>query len=330
MTISWKKLVATMLAVLWSLGGCKYTGGDSDKGDKQAQKSAEQASDEAKKAQDEKGAAKADKKAGDKAQEDGLGEGTDEQLALLTRAKKAWLTEDMERAETLFEKLADTGPLSGSKVSGIIALADIYNETDRPKKALELYEGLAAEVEDLPEVQIVIARALADMGETSRAIGAYKKLLRAQPDYVFALIELGELYAKAGQDEKAAKSYYKYEQKVYKMADKLEKKETPPGDKLHILDVFSLVSDDRAAEATIAALGDEEPVVRRKAAVVLGQTGATDAIDLLEKVAVNDPSRGVRMAAKGAIKELEKAKKAGAEGKVGPEFVEDKDKLPAE
>lgn len=253
--------------------------------------------------------------------------GTEAQLSLLAQAKTAFLSGRMDEAERLFEELSQTGPLTGPRVSAYIALGQIYNETGRPEKAVELYEGLAEKVDDVPEVQIVVARSLAKQGETTKAIRAYRELLSKQPDYIFALIELAELYDKAGRDEKSAKTLYKYEQKIYSMSEQLGAEETPPDKKLHVLDVFSMVSDDKAIDASVAALRDPSPAVRAKAAVVLEQMGAVEAVDILKKVADEDPNQRVRISAKTAARSLEKGG-AAPEKQIGPTFVEDKKDLP--
>ncbi len=276
-------------------------------------------------------AAKAAKQADaskEKTKKKGLGPGTDAQRSLLARAKKAFLTDKTDQAEVLFEKLSHTGPLSGPQVSGIIALAQIYNESDRSQKALALYDGLADKVDGIPEVQLVIARAYARQGESTRAIAAYKKLLKVQPDYVFAWTELGKLYAGAGRKDDASKAFYKYEQRVYSLAKKLESSDTPAADRLHILDVFSLVSDDRATQATVKALGAKSPDVREKAAVVLGETGAVEARKQLKDLSISDPNPAVRIAAKGAVKSLDKLGVKTPDGPIGPKVVKDKKDLP--
>lgn len=259
----------------------------------------------------------------------GLGEGTDEQRALMVKAKKAFLTDQTVRAEALFKTLAETGPLSGPQVSAMIALAQIYNESGRSDKALALYDQLSERVADVPEVQLVVARAYADQGESTKAINAYKKLLKLQPDYVFALLELGELYSQAGRKEAATKTLYKYEKKVYALAKKLEAPDTSAGERIRILDIFSLVSDDRATAATVKSLGAESPQVRQKAAIVLGETGAIEAKKVLEHTATDDPYLGARMAAKDALKRLDKlGVEAKSDDGIGPKVVDDAKQLP--
>ena len=317
--------VAPLAVSVALAGGCKYTGGDESQPD-QEQAAAEKS--QAEKA--EKPKKSAEKKAEPEKIDNPyvLGEGTDVQRRLMAKAKQAFLTEKLDRAEELFEALVKTEPVSGPQVSGAIALAQIYNETDRADRAVELYDQLSRRVEDIPEVQLVIARAFAKQGESTRAIKAYKKLLDAQPDFVFALLELGELYAEAGRKEQAAKTLYKYEEKIYALATKLENPETAPAERARILDVFSLVSDDRATQAVARVLGAKHPQLRQKAAVVLGETGAIEAEKALEKVSINDPELGVRMAAKDALERLDELGLESTDQQIGPTFVEDAGQLP--
>jgi tetratricopeptide (TPR) repeat protein len=247
----------------------------------------------------------------------------------MARAKTAFLSEQMQQAEVLFGELAKTEPISGPQISGVIALAQIYNETDRAEKAIALFDSLAGRVDDIAEVQLVIARAYADQNESTKAIKAYKKLLEIQPDYVFAWLELGKLYSGAGREEEATKALYTYEKRVYGLAKKLESSETAPAERIHILDIFSLVSDDRATEATVKVLGSKIPQIRQKAVTVLGETGASEAKEVLEHAAINDPHMGVRMAAKDALERLEKIG-APADHQIGPAFVDEEKEIPTE
>jgi|GEM_PF-3481458 len=260
----------------------------------------------------------------------GLAEATDTQQMLLLEAKKAFLTDDIGRAEALFDTLVKSKPVSGPQVSAVIALAQIYNETGRPDEAVKLYDELSEEVSALPEIQLVIARAYADLGANERAIGAYQKLLATQPDFVFAQLELGKLYAQTGQNDAAAKAFYAYEQQIYKLATQLESPGASPEERLHVLSIFSLVSDERASAATLKALRAESAEVRTQAATVLGQMGAPEAIPELERLSGHDPSPLVRMSAQQALKEIKALGIEPTGAPPGPTVVDDKSKLPSD
>jgi tetratricopeptide (TPR) repeat protein len=310
--------------ILAGPAACKYTG-DSESEQSPAPTKEAPASDEPT-TPEESGELDSDD---EQQEQSALGEGSDKQRELMARAKKAFLTEQIGRAEALFEELAGTEPVSGPQVSGVIALAQIYNETDRANEAIALYDSLADRVDEVAEIQLVIARAYDDLGESTRAINAYKRLLDIQPDYVFAWLELGKLYSGAGREEEATKALYTYEKRVYSLAKKLESADTKPAERIHILDVFSLVSDDRATEATVKALGADVPQIRQKAATTLGESGSAEAKKVLEYASINDPHLGVRMAAKDALKRLEKAGPAD-DGRLGPSFVDDEKQIPVE
>lgn len=260
----------------------------------------------------------------------GLAEATDTQQMLLLEAKKAFLTDDLGRAEALFDTLVKSKPVSGPQVSAVIALAQIYNETGRPDEAVKLYDELSEEVSALPEIQLVIARAYAELSAFERAIGAYQKLLATQPDFVFAQLELGKLYAQTGQNDASAKAFYAYEQQIYKLAAQLESPDASPAERLHVLSIFSLVSDERASAATLKALRAESAEVRSQAATVLGQMGAPEAITELERLSGHDPSPLVRMSAQQALKEIRALGLEPSDAPPGPTVVDDKSKLPGE
>jgi tetratricopeptide (TPR) repeat protein len=317
-------IAALLIVALGAIGACKYTGGDSEGSEREAEapgaeqrrQPAEEPAEEPELEDQEEG--------GDDL---GLGEGTDEQRRLIAQAKQAFLTNQIDKAEQIFEELAQTDPVSGPQVSATIALAQIYRETDRSKEAVELLEGLAERVGEVPEVHLVIARALAEQGESTRAIAAYERVLELQPDFVFALLELSELFAQAGREEEATKTVYAYEKKVYSLAKELEDAETPVGERLRVLDVFALLSDDRATEAAVKVIADSDPRIRRRAAIALGEMRAAEAREVLEEASVSDPDMGARMAAKDALERIDKGGAPDSPG-IGPTFVGDRDELP--
>jgi HEAT repeat protein len=122
-----------------------------------------------------------------------------------------------------------------------------------------------------------------------------------QPDYLQAYVELGGMYDKAGRAEDAQNIFFKYEKKVYELAGKLENAETAVEDKIHILDVFSFVDDDRASAAILKAIADADPLVRERAIYLALEFELGDARPILEKLAENDPNQRVRLAAKEAL-----------------------------
>jgi tetratricopeptide (TPR) repeat protein len=244
----------------------------------------------------------------DVAKEDGtLHEATDEQIKQLTTAKQLFLANDLAGAEEAFKVLIASGPLSPQKVSGYVALGQIYRETGRVEKAQALFERLVSKAPEIPEGHFMLARALGERGEATAAIKAYEKTLNLQPDYLQAYVELGGMYDAAGRTEDAQNIFFKYEKKIYELAGRLEKKDTPPEDKLHILDVFGFVDDDRASAAIVKSIADPNPRVRERAIYLALDFQLGEARPLLETLAKNDPDQRVRFAAKEAYAGLKNA-----------------------
>lgn len=251
--------------------------------------------------------------------DDAMGPGTEAQQQLLIQAKSAFLNERWEEAEARFKELTALGPVSGPQVTAYIALGSIYNDSDRGEEAQALYTELLEKAPDTPEVHFVMARTLAEQGESTRAMRAYEKTIKLQPDYLQAMVELGGLYSKAGRKEEAERMLYGYEKKVYKLAAELEHADAAPEKKLELLEIFSFVNDDRANQAIAKTVLDPDPAVRERAIWL--------AVDLelgvikpnLEVLAERDPSRRVQLAAREALKSLEDAPEAGA----SPTIVQD-------
>ncbi len=252
--------------------------------------------------------------------DDAMGPGTEEQQQLLIRAKTAFLTEDWDEAEARFKDLTALGPVSGPQVTAFIALGQIYNDSERQDEAQALYTTLLEKAPTTPEVHFVMARTLAEQGETTRAIKEYEQTITLQPDYLQAMVEVGGLYTKAGRKEEAERILYKYEQKVYKLAGELEKDDTHPERKLELLEIFSFVNDDRANQAVAKNVLDPDPVVRERAIWLAVDLKLGSVAPKLRILAEGDPSRRVQLAAREALRTLDDAPTAGAK----PTFVRDK------
>ena len=243
--------------------------------------------------------------------EDGLGPGTEAQQQLLVQAKSAFLNENWEDAEKHFRALTETGPVSGPQVTAFIALGSIYNDSDRGDEAKALYEVLATKAPAIAEVHFVLARTLAEQGDTTRAMRAYERTVGLQPDYLQAIVELAGLYAKSGRKEEAEKLFYDYEKKVYSLAGKLESPDTPTPEKLRILDIFSFVDDDRANQAIAKSILDPDPLVRERVIWLAADLDIASIQPKLEVLGTADPSRSVRAAAKEALRQLADGDAAG-------------------
>lgn len=253
----------------------------------------------------------------EEAPDNALGPGTEAQQQLLVRAKSAFLNEQWDTAETHFKELVQTGEVSGPQVTAYIALGALYRDTDRVDEAHKLYEELLAKAPEVPEVHFVMARTLADQGETTRAIHAYERTLELQPEYLQAMVEVGGLYAKSGRAEESQVMLHGYERKIYALAKELESKETPPERKLAILEVLSFIDDDRANEAIAKNVLDPNPEVRERAiwlAVDLELGGIKPNLRVL---AERDPSRRVQLAAREALRSLADV----PEDPIAPTFV---------
>lgn len=251
------------------------------------------------------------------APDNALGPGTEQQQQLLVRAKSAFLNEEWEEAETRFKELVGTEPVSGPLVTAYIALGSIYRDTDRLDEAHALYEELLGKAPEVPEVHFVLARTLAEQGESTRAIKSYERTIELQPEYLQAVVELGALYAKSGRAEEAEKVLHDYERKIYALSKELENKETPPERKLDLLELFGFIDDDRVNEAVVKNVLDPNPEVRERAIWLAVDLKLGEIKPNLRVLADRDPSRRVQLAAREALRSLADV----PEDKVAPTFV---------
>jgi tetratricopeptide (TPR) repeat protein len=207
---------------------------------------------------------------------------TDEQRSLIESAKRALAAGDPAAATEAFELLRRSEPMSGSKLTGVIALADVYLGQNDPKRALAIIAEAAEQVPPTAELAFVDGRAQKAAGDPRRAIVAFQTALALQPLLIHAHVELGGLYASIGDNERSAQAFLAYERGVYNFSKMLEDPEIHPDDKLKIIDAFGFVPDDRATLALLVALDDPDRPVRLAAAQELAEVGTRAALPKLE------------------------------------------------
>ncbi len=234
-----------------------------------------------------------------------LPEGTEEQDTRFMQARTAFLTDDYERAEALFEELAFDEPVTGQTVSAAIALGQIYVETDRQQEAAELFTDLQDHVADLPEVLLVLARTYAELDKPGLALQAYDRAYEQQADYIFILPEMAKILIQQDQQDRAADLLDRYEERLQRFVTKLEDPDNTPEEKrIYLVDIVGLLHDERAHQALQVALDDPSEPVRVEAATALGEMGVFEAESALRQTATDDESEAVRLAARQAIQSL--------------------------
>ena len=239
-------------------------------------------------------------------------EGTDEQQSKFTRARAAFLDDDLDEAEALFKELALEEQVTSETLSSAIALAQIYVETGRPEEAEELFDSLLEHAGDLPEVLLVLGRVYADLDRHEMALGAFERAYEQQQDYIFILPEMAEILLRNDEEDKAAQLLLRYEDRLEKMVKMVkDTDETPDRTRLYLVDILSVVHDESAHQALKTALAsDPVATIRAEAAVALGELGAFDARDTLQKAAVDDEAEAVRNAARHALERLREIEEA--------------------
>ncbi len=216
-----------------------------------------------------------------------------EQDALLLAGKKALDAGDDAAAQRAFEQLAASGPISGTRASGTIALADLYLDQGKVETAVKVLTDLQPLAPPHAELAYVLGRAQKAGGQREAAIFSYREALRLQPLLLQAHIEIGGMYGELGEADLAAKSFLAYETAVYRYAKILEDADAHPTDKLKICDAFSFLPDDRAGQALLGALQDKHRDVQFAAAEALGEVGTRPMVPQLRALAettkVDDP-----------------------------------------
>ena len=255
--------------------------------------------------------------------------GTKKQKKLLAEAKKSFLTDDFRAAEPIFKELIETGPMTGTKMSAYIALAQIYIESGQAGEAIQLLELIPEPGKQVVEIRLMLARAYASRDELREAVDEYAKVLELQPNYLFAYPPLGALYTEMGEKKKAAKLYLKYENRLETLKRMLQNTEDSQAvNRINVLDIFGSSSDERVVSAVVDALDDPHPRVRAKAANTAAELQAIAAKPKLKEMMENDKDKYARQAARSAYSRLKNVKAPPEREKVEKEDFHSKESLP--
>ena len=249
-----------------------------------------------------------------------LEDNTVQQEELLRAGKDALARDDTDKAVAAFEELSSTGPMSGDRVSGAIALADLLMDRGQSAKAIGRLEPIVQRAPPIPELAYMLGRCYKEVGKREKAILAYQEALRLQPLLLQAHIEIGGLQQERGETELSAQAFLYYERSIYRYGKILEDAAAHPTDKIKICEAFSFLPDDRAAEALIGALSDRNAKVRVAAAEAVGEVGTHPMLPRLREaraVAADDAELAQTLEA--AISKIE-ATPANAEERIGPTF----------
>ena len=237
---------------------------------------------------------------------------------------------DNTAAIRAFEQLSSSGPVSGARASGAVALADLYLERGETDKAEAVLVALQPQAPPYAELAYVLGRAQKAGGKNEAAIFSYREALRLQPLLLQAHIEIGGMYGELGEPELAAKAFLEYEKAVYRYAGILEDPAAHPIDKQKICDAFSFLPDDRAAQALLGALDDKDRDVRFAATDALGEVGSAATVPRLRELAAGaldaDPQWAKALA--NAAAKIE-ANPAADNDRVGPALLDAPPEEPA-
>ncbi len=257
------------------------------------------------------------------ADEYGLLPPTQEQESLLQAGRQALQAEQPEAAIAAFQRLAQSQPMSGARLTGLLVLADLYIERGQLTDALNLLEPAVTQAPRVPELAFVLGRTYKLSGKLEKAILAFEESVRLNPLLMHAQVEIGGLYGQLGQGEKAAEAFLAYERQLYKYAALLEDPQAHPADKIKIAEAFSFLPDDRAAEALLKNINDPVPVVRFAIIQALGETGTRAMIPALEAArdranSQDDPQTAQRLAVA-----IERIKQAPEEPRIDTDGAQD-------
>ena len=227
--------------------------------------------------------------------------GTPRQTRNLEQGKAMLQAGDKEAATAHFQA-ASHGPLTGARVSALLALGDVYREQDRLQECVAIHEEAARIAVGVPEVQLQLGRAYTAMGRLAKGEEALRRAVHLEPRLLAAWVDLGALLARSGRQEEAAQALLTYEKYLFDLVGRL--RDGDEADRLAAVDALSLTSDDKAVEALTHTLADPSAQVRAAAAEALGDSAAVAAFTAIEAHLASERSEEVRTALRQAASRL--------------------------
>ncbi len=116
------------------------------------------------------------------------------------------LPDYLPEAEGIFKDLLAKDP---ENLDAIVALANVYFDSERPRDAIPLYEKFLAKNPDEASVRTDLGTMYLYAQRTDDAIREYQKVIAAKPDFVNAYYNLGNAFHAKGDKEKALEAYRK-------------------------------------------------------------------------------------------------------------------------
>jgi len=219
--------------------------------------------------------------------------GTPSQARNLQQGKALLQAGDKEAAQAHFQA-ATHGPVTGARVSALLALGDLYREQGRMGECVGTHEEAARIAVGVPEVQLQLGRAYVAAGRTAKGEEALRQAVKLEPRLLAAWVDLGTLLARVGRDAEAAKALLTYERYLFALVEEL--RVGGEADRLAAVDALALASDEKVVSALVSTLDDPSERVRAAAAEALGDSASTVAGEAIEGKLASERSEEVRTA----------------------------------
>jgi len=175
-------------------------------------------------------------------------------------------------------------------------LGQLYVDTEQPEKALETLRRIPAK-ERSPEAQFQMARAEARLGHRAEAIQVLQKLVKENPDYLEAWVELA-FQQEMNKDYAAAVSTYTQILELGQTSEDIRQRiENGGGEgrediRLRVVGLWlKLNNPDKALDAALASSGSK-PFILAASLLFLNENYSAQASTLLDVLATQPPVPG--------------------------------------
>lgn len=213
-----------------------------------------------------------------------LGEATLEQAEALERANEAIARGDLPRGREALQVVI-SGPPSAARTSALMAMAFSYESSD-PAQATRWYEQLVDAAPTVPEVWFAVGRHRGAQEDHAGSISAFEQALRLSPDLLPVYPLLGAQLLQQKKRTELAELMAVYEMRLKALVDRVKSAEEPLESRMHVLELFALLDDERGQETLIELLKDPLAEIRVAAASALAELGEPEGLEAIAKATV--------------------------------------------
>jgi len=211
-------------------------------------------------------------------------EPTSRQEELFARAVDALQHGDEDDAILALLTLGETGSRSEIRATGLLALSELYFQSNRIEASIDVLQDVRATSPSSPDLEYVLAAAFMRADRPMEAEDAYRRAIRLSADHLRSYVALASLLARNGRHEDADEVMLAFERHVYRIGDRIASA-SDPVDRVAAVSLLNIgFHDARLTRAALRALPHDDVRVQLVVAETLRDVGTIEALGPLRSL----------------------------------------------